>query len=364
MNFYKILFLAATLSLFFINGFSQESKIENIHLQLEGDNLIITYDIIGSSTLDNVWLDIKTTSNKTITAKTLSGDIGRNIPVGAKKQIIWNMGADGIDLQGEELNVKVLATKPNISTNTLTDIIEIERGKQNKYRDKIEYKNGSQLTGKLHQRFARNNLKLLSADGNSITINPTEIKVIKSNMYSKDSVLLKNGDIVFGKITEIYPNEKITLQFKKHDKYSIQSADIETVITYSNSNTYYGKGYYATLLIRGIVYHEALLGMKIGVLNDWGYNAQFGLNNNYGYNFGVGVSRYLFNAGGADIHSVLSAYNGAYLTYDYYFDGEDLHNYFGADIGFIGQARQFVFNVGVGLPLNVSFGIGFCISAK
>ena len=97
----KTLFLVALLSMFLAKGFAQESKIENTQLQLLGDNLIITYDVVGSSSLDNVWLEIKTTSNKSINAKTLSGDIGKKILAGRKKKIVWNMKADGIDLQGE-----------------------------------------------------------------------------------------------------------------------------------------------------------------------------------------------------------------------------------------------------------------------
>ncbi|MBI9066820.1 MAG: hypothetical protein JEZ09_05965 [Salinivirgaceae bacterium] len=362
---YKILVFVAFLSLLFTKGFAQESKIENTQLQLEGDNLIITYDVAGSSTLDNVWLDIKTTSNKIITAITLSGDIGKSITVGTKKRIIWNMRADGIDLQGEELNVKVLATKPYASTNTLTDITEIARGKQNKSRDKIVFNNGNQLNGKLDQRFARINFKFLATDGNSLTLKPAEIKVIRSKKISKDSVLLKNGDIVCGSITEIYPNDKITLQSKTNDKYSIQSADIKTVSTYCTSSTLNGKGYFAMPFCRGIIQHNSVvLGLKIGVLNDWGYHAQLGLGG--GYNYGIGVSTYLFDAGSVDIHFAFGVYDGGYLKYytDYSGYYEDMYNYSGADIGFIGQARHFVFNIGVGLPLNVSFGIGYCISAK
>jgi len=237
---YKILLSIAFISLFFTGAIAQESKIENTQLQLYGENLIITYDVVGLNALDNVWLDIKTTSNKEITAKTLSGDIGKSISVGIKKKIIWNMKADGIDLQGEELNVKVLATKPSDSINTLTEIIEIERGKQHKNRDKIIYKNGNTLTGKLKQRFARTNLKFVAPDGNTLTINTSNIEKVKENLtfISADSIYLKNGDTLCGQITEIYPNDKIILEsFNNSNKYIIQYADIKSVVTYF-SNRY------------------------------------------------------------------------------------------------------------------------------
>jgi len=241
MNIHKILLSVAFISLFFTSLLAQEGKIENTELQLDGDILIITYDVIGPTSLDNVWLDIKTTSNKTIEAKTLSGDIGKSISVGKRKRIVWNMKADGIDLQGEELNVKVLATKPSDSINTLTEIIEIERGKQHKNRDKIIYKNGNTINGKLNQRFTRNKLKFVSPDGNTLTINTNDIEKIKEKLtsLSADSIYLKNGDTLCGQITEIYPNDKIILEsFYNSNKYIIQYADIKSVVSFFSTKYY------------------------------------------------------------------------------------------------------------------------------
>jgi hypothetical protein len=233
----KTLFLLTLTSLFFTGAFAQETKIENTQLQLNGDNLIITYDVIGSTDLDNVWLDIKTTSNKTITAKTLSGDIGKTILVGKNKKIIWDMKADGIDLQGEELNVKVLAKEPNNEDNTYTEIVEIVRGRQSKNRDKIIFKNGNKLTGKLDQRFTRNNFRFISSDGNILTLKQDEIEKIKYNGLTNhtDSIYLKNGDIIWGEIEEIYPNDKIILKSSKNsNKYYIQFTNIRCIITTFN----------------------------------------------------------------------------------------------------------------------------------
>jgi len=353
----KILLSIAFISVFFTGALAQESKIENTQLQLDGDNLIITYDVTGSSALDNVWLDIKTTSNKAITATTLSGDIGKSISVGKKKKIIWNMKADGIDLQGEELNVKVLATKPNVSTNTLTDIAEVIRGKQSNSRDKIIYKNGTSLTGKLDQRFVSSNLKFISTDGNTLTINPSEIEKIKNNSTNKDSVYLKNGDIVYGTITEIYPNNKITLQSKKNDKYSIQCADINSINTYSSNSGNYGRSY----IVMPLIQFFYGFGLKLGVLDNWGYNAQIIHNGSFG-KIGIGVSKYIYSTTNIDIHADIDANYGSYwnnwYTSNYIFES------LGADISFIGQYRHLVFNVGVGLPLNFTIGIGYSISAK
>ena len=217
------------------NGQLTESKIENTQLQLDGENLIITYDVIGSTNLDNVWLEIITTKNIGITPKTLSGDINKSITAGKHKKIIWNMRADDVDLQGEELNVKVLAKKPSAHTNLFAEITEEERGTENERRDKIIFKNGNSLTGKLAKRFANGMLKFVSPDGNKLTLNSTEIEKIKNNGLENDSVCLKNGDVICGTINEIYPNNKIIVISKLRDKYSIQCTDIKTVISIFNT---------------------------------------------------------------------------------------------------------------------------------
>jgi len=357
----KILFLVALLSLFFAKGFAQESKIENTQLQLSGDNLIITYDVVGSSSLDNVWLEIKTTSNKMINAKTLSGDIGKKILAGRKKKIVWNMKADGIDLQGEELNVKVLAFKPKSLTNELTDIVEIERGMQSKSRDKIVNKDGSKITGKLESRFATSNMKFVSADGNYLTLNPDEIEKINNKIYSKDTVYLKNGDIVCGTIKEIFPNNKITIQSIKNDRYSIQNTDIKSISTYSSNLSYYGKSYYAMPIIQ--VTDPLLFGLKFGIVDDLGYYGQFSYGD-YCSIYGIGASKYIYSVGNIDIHATLGL---NYSSIDESYSGYTKS--LGFDGGFIGQYRHFVFNLGFGVPFkdnglsNITFGFGYSLSA-
>ncbi|HIA10572.1 MAG TPA: hypothetical protein EYN69_00665 [Flavobacteriales bacterium] len=83
------------------------SHIENTALRLQGDQLIIEYDIIGSVPFDMVWVEITTKDGSKIHAKALSGDIGPNIDAGKGKQIIWDMNKDNIDLQGQDVNVEV-----------------------------------------------------------------------------------------------------------------------------------------------------------------------------------------------------------------------------------------------------------------
>ena len=83
------------------------SVIENTSLKLMDDQLIINYDINGTVSFDNVWVEITTLSGTKINAQALSGDVGPNIKAGKSKQIIWDMKKDNIDLQGQEINVTV-----------------------------------------------------------------------------------------------------------------------------------------------------------------------------------------------------------------------------------------------------------------
>jgi len=381
MNINRTLFLVAFISLLSSKGLAQESKIENTQLQLSGDNLIITYDVVGSSSLDNVWLDIKTTSNKSIHAKTFSGDIGKKILVGKKKKIVWNMKVDGIDLQGEELNVKVLASKPKVSLNVLTDIVEIQRGRQSKSRDNVINKNGSKISGKLESRFASDNLKFVSTDGNNLTLNQDEIEKIKNRVCSRDTVYLKNGDRMSGTIKEIYPNDKIILRSKRDNQYSIQYADIKSVSTYSSNLGYYGRSYFAMPIIQ--MSDPFLLGLKFGVIDNWGYYGQFtaGLSGTESdqasthdiHIVEIGASKYIFSTTNVDIHATLGVSYSSYNSYDYDYYGTDNYdgtkNSLGVDLGLIGQYHHFVFNLSIGIPFktklfNVGIGVGYSLSAK
>jgi len=83
------------------------SRIENTKLELANDRLIITYDISGNGMLDIVWVEVTKTDGTKVQASAFVGDIGSNISVGSGKKISWDMKKDGVDLQGEEINITV-----------------------------------------------------------------------------------------------------------------------------------------------------------------------------------------------------------------------------------------------------------------
>ena len=69
----------------------------------------VKYDLNGKREA-SVTLEVKDQDNKMIQPKNIFGDIGNRIPPGNEKSIIWDMNADGLDLSGSSLKVKVKGT--------------------------------------------------------------------------------------------------------------------------------------------------------------------------------------------------------------------------------------------------------------
>lgn len=95
-----------------LNGFSQsKARIENIDFNLVGNNIVITYDIINHDPGEKFDIDIEifTESGKKLDAKSLSGDVGKDIAGGRGKRVIWNFQNDNADLT-EGIYVEVNAT--------------------------------------------------------------------------------------------------------------------------------------------------------------------------------------------------------------------------------------------------------------
>lgn len=97
---------------------AQVSKIENprVNISPSLDSMIVKYNLLGEREAFNLKLLITDHNNRTIVPKNISGDIGNSIKPGKDKTIIWNMNADGIDLSGSQLKVKVLGNVfiPNV----------------------------------------------------------------------------------------------------------------------------------------------------------------------------------------------------------------------------------------------------------
>jgi len=88
---------------------AQVSKIESPRVIISPslDSMIVKYNLLGKREALNLKLLVTDPNNQSIVPKNISGDIGNGIKPGKDKTIIWNMHADGIDLSGSQLRVKV-----------------------------------------------------------------------------------------------------------------------------------------------------------------------------------------------------------------------------------------------------------------
>ena len=95
-------------------------------LTFRNDSLIIRYQFKDCQNQRfHVWLDVHTVDGKKLYPKTLSGDIGNNVPCGSNKVIYWNMAADSMYMD-EVLYVKVMA-------ETSVEVTVTEKGGNGKY---------------------------------------------------------------------------------------------------------------------------------------------------------------------------------------------------------------------------------------
>lgn len=84
-----------------IYGYGQsKARIENIDFNLVGEDIVITYDIINYASGEKFDIDIEifTESGKKLDAKSLTGDVGKDIAGGRGKRVIWNFQNDNADL--------------------------------------------------------------------------------------------------------------------------------------------------------------------------------------------------------------------------------------------------------------------------
>ena len=116
----KLLLFAGLFSLIICNPcFSQvivDSKavVSNVDFSLVNEELIITYDIINSSSgeLFMVKVNILTESGKPVSAKSFKGDVGEKISGGPGKKIIWEISKD-IAFLDDKIYVEIEAVNQN-----------------------------------------------------------------------------------------------------------------------------------------------------------------------------------------------------------------------------------------------------------
>ena len=109
--FLTVLLILFCFGLFSVNGLGQtEARIINIDFNLVGENIVITYDIVNYAPGEkfDITIEVITESGKKLDARSLTGDVGRNISGGNNKQVTWDFKNDNIKLT-EGIYIKVIA---------------------------------------------------------------------------------------------------------------------------------------------------------------------------------------------------------------------------------------------------------------
>lgn len=106
-NMKNIYFLSFLLYSFSTLG----QRIDITQVKQEGKNLLLIYNIEGSTTKYDVSLFYSLNDGSTWfgPAKSIRGDAGKGIPSGSNKQITWNVLADLERLKGTNIRFKILA---------------------------------------------------------------------------------------------------------------------------------------------------------------------------------------------------------------------------------------------------------------
>ncbi|MBE0637829.1 MAG: hypothetical protein IH598_04865 [Bacteroidales bacterium] len=113
-NIYKILVFSFVLAMPLVMSVEikaqSKAQVENVNFFVEGENLVITYDIVKASSGETfeVSVNIATTSGKKISAFSLQGDVGPGVIGGKYKRITWDLKKDNVYLD-DEIEVEVIA---------------------------------------------------------------------------------------------------------------------------------------------------------------------------------------------------------------------------------------------------------------
>lgn len=123
-NLYKILVFSFVIAIpLFLNvevKAQSKAQVENVNFFIEGENLVITYDLVKASASETfeVKVNITTTSGKKISAFSLEGDIGQGVVGGKYKRITWDLKKDNVYLDDEiQVEVTALAMAVNSGVN-------------------------------------------------------------------------------------------------------------------------------------------------------------------------------------------------------------------------------------------------------
>jgi hypothetical protein len=117
----RVLFLFLLLLFIVFKASSQDFKITLLKLELNGNQLNITYIIDNKNSTDNfrIKIEINKQNGESITPKSISGALGDSIKSGTNRIIVWDLEKDStyldekisVELIGEKLSVELIDEK-------------------------------------------------------------------------------------------------------------------------------------------------------------------------------------------------------------------------------------------------------------
>ncbi|MCK4747282.1 MAG: hypothetical protein KAT15_09610, partial [Bacteroidales bacterium] len=80
-----------------------QSIITNTRIELKENRIHVKFDIENSKRTDlyNITLEVTDSAGQLLSAASVSGDVGLEIPGGNRKEIIWDLESDGIQMDAE-----------------------------------------------------------------------------------------------------------------------------------------------------------------------------------------------------------------------------------------------------------------------
>jgi hypothetical protein len=95
-----------------------KATVENVDFFVDGENLIITYDITKARTgaTFDVSVEISTVKGQKLRAYSLSGDVGQGVYGGRFKRIVWDLAKDNVFID-DEIFVEVEAKASRFSNS-------------------------------------------------------------------------------------------------------------------------------------------------------------------------------------------------------------------------------------------------------
>ena len=87
----------------------QDVNISKPHLELQDNNIVISYNILNSTQKERfkIWIEATDSDGNTLNARVLSGHVGEDVPGGGSKQILWDYLSDNVSLE-DGIYVQVL----------------------------------------------------------------------------------------------------------------------------------------------------------------------------------------------------------------------------------------------------------------